>query len=61
MKDITHKFTLSGGLVVDCCADTFSVAKTRMLLPQYRGFLGCDLDFECVAFSLLQIACFSVC
>lgn len=49
MKDTTRKFTLPDGLIVDCCASTFSMAKACMLLPQHRGFVVSDLDSECVA------------
>lgn len=44
MKDIICKFTLPGGLVLACCADTFSGAKACIILPHHRRFVGCVLD-----------------
>lgn len=56
MKNINGKFTLLGGLVLYCCAGTFSVVKACMLLPQCRQFAECDLDSECVASRLPQFS-----
>lgn len=51
-----RKFTLSVKMVVDCCARAFSVLTAWMLLPLHRRFIGCDLDLECVALRILQLA-----
>lgn len=45
----------SGRLVVGCCGDKFSVAKASILFPQHRKFVGCYLNLDCVASSLLQL------
>lgn len=58
MKDIIRKFTLSAGLFVDCSAGTLPVTKACILLLQHRRFFGCDLDSECIASSLPQMALF---
>lgn len=56
MNDVICKFTLSGGLVVDCCAGTFSLDKAGML-HQLQGWLvRSDFNSECVASSLPQMA-----
>lgn len=51
MKELIRKFTLPGGVVVDCCAVTSSGAKACMLQLQHRQFVGNDLDLECIASS----------
>lgn len=56
MNNIIHKFTLLGVLVVDCCAETLSVARKCMLLSQHRRFVCCELDLECVASNFPQLA-----
>lgn len=56
MMDIFRKFTLLGGLVVDCCAGIFLVAKTCMILPQHRLFVGSNLDSQRSVMNLLQLA-----
>lgn len=50
-----RKFTLSGGLVLNCSAGAFSVANAYMLLPQYRRFAGYDLASDGVASSFPQL------
>lgn len=56
MKNIIRKFTLLGGLVLDCSACKFSVGKVYILLMQNRRIVGCELDLECVASSLPHLS-----
>lgn len=56
MKDVVHKFNLPSGLAVRSNADTFSVAKACRYQSKHKRFVRCDLDSECVAPSLLQLA-----
>lgn len=58
MKNIICKFSLPGGLVVDCCVGTFLVGKPYMQLSHHRRFFGRDLHSECVASILPQLAPF---
>lgn len=51
-----QKVALSGRLVVDCFAGIFSAAKACIHSPQHKLFVGSDLDSECVALSLSQLA-----
>lgn len=60
MNDIC-KLTLFSGLVVNYCADTFSVAKACVLPLQHRQFVRCDLDSESVALNLSQTALVLAC
>lgn len=56
VKDITRNLTLSVGLVKDCCAGPFSVAKLCMLLLQHKLSVGCGLDSNYVGPSLPNLA-----
>lgn len=44
IKNTIHKFTLPSGLVVDCCAGTFSVSKTFLLQLQHGRFDRYELN-----------------
>lgn len=52
MNDINRKFSPHGRLLVDYCDGRLSVARTCMLLTQYRRLVGCDLESDCDASSL---------
>lgn len=55
MNDTILKRTSSVGLVVNCCASTFPVARACMLLPQHGRFAGCELDANCGSLSLAHL------
>lgn len=56
MNYIIRKITIPGGLVVYSRAGMVSVAKKYTLQTLHRLFVGRDLDSDCVASSLLQLA-----
>lgn len=56
MNDIIRKLTLPGVQVMHRCASAFSAAKTCMLLPLRRRFVGCNVDTKCVTLGLSKLA-----
>jgi len=52
MMDIISKFTKPGDIVVDMFSGTFPTAKACMKLDKHRRFVGCDLDYKCIKFSM---------
>lgn len=55
MKDILQKFTSPGDLVVDGGAETLSMTKACMLLPQHRRFVEFEMDSACATGSMSQL------
>lgn len=52
MNDSVHKTAKPEKMVVDNCAERFSVTKDCMLFQQHRRFTGCKLDSSCVTKAL---------
>lgn len=48
--------SLPSEVVMDCCAGSFSAAKAFTLHLQYKQLVGFDLDSQCFASSLSQLA-----
>ena len=48
MMELIERFSQPGDQVIDLCAGTFSTGMACLLLPQYRTFVGCDKDLDCV-------------
>lgn len=54
-NSIVQKFTRPANLVLDGCAETFSVTMASLLIPKHRGFIKCKVDTSCVAEAMLQL------
>lgn len=55
MRDMISEFALLSGHIENCFGGTFSMGKTKKLLPHHRRFVWSDLNSQCAASSLPQL------